>query len=148
MEPLPKNRSLLVVHALAAGNYSLGSPSFAKPALGQAHRLATPDFTLGALDFGYDAPTLKQTHNLEPRRQRTGRPPGIPTQAMRNALIGQMADWLRDEQAKRPCHRLRPNDPTVRAYAEGLAKGAGVPVSYHILIEQVVRPALKRMRGS
>jgi hypothetical protein len=143
LEPLPRNRSLLAVHRLAANTYSLGSPDFATPGLTQTHALKAGDYVTEPPDF--DQRALSQVHRLEPQRRRTGRRRAIPTEAMRLALIGQMTDWLRDQQAK-TCRRLGPKHQAVRAYAEGLAKGAGVDVSYHVLTEQVVRPALKRIR--
>jgi hypothetical protein len=144
MEPIPRNRSLLVVHALGAADYLLGSPDFAAPALAQTHGLAAADFTVGPLDFGYD-PALAQNHRLEPRRQRTGRPPNIPTEAIRQTLIGQMTEWLRDEQSK-TCRRLVADDSKVMNYARGLAERVGIRASDHEIKQQVVRPALRRLR--
>ncbi len=137
MDDIPRHHALIVVHQLAAPDFTLGSPDFATPALAQTHALAAADYSLQPLDFGYSEPS--QTHRLEPRRQRTGRPPAIPTDAVREGLIGQMEDWLRREQAK-TCRRLGPKHPAVRAYAEGLAQGAGVDVSYHVLTKQVLGP--------
>jgi hypothetical protein len=145
MEPLPKNRSLLVVHALAAPSYSLGSPDFARPALAQTHVLAAPDFTLGSPDFGY-SDGLRQTHRLEPRRRRTGRPPRIPTEAVREMLIREMEAWLRAEQVQ-TSHLPRPSERKVEARMMWLAGQAGVSASYHVLVEQVIRPALKKIRS-
>jgi hypothetical protein len=143
LEPLPRNRSLLVVHALQAADYSLGSPDFATPALTQTHVLRADAYTLQPPDF--DQRALSQNHRLEPQRRRTGRRPAIPTEAVRDMLIGQMAEWLREKQAKTR-RRLGPGDREVEAHAHWLAGRAGVSASYDILKKQVVRPAFKIIR--
>src|SRR5262245_22941319 len=139
MEPTRKKRARTV--RLRVDDYSLGSPDFAKPALTQTHGLAAADFTTGALDFGYSEPS--QNHRLEQRRQRTGRPPAIPTDAVRDMLIGQMTEWLREERAKAR-RRLRPGDRKVEVRMMWLAGQANVDASYFILKREVVRPAFQK----
>jgi hypothetical protein len=144
MEPIPRHRALIVVHQLAAADYLMsGSLDIATPALARNHVLAAADYILEPSDFGYDEPT--QNHRLEPRRQRTGRPPNIPTEAIRQTLIGQMTEWLRDEQSK-TCRRLVADDSRVMDYARGLAERTPIRASDHEIKQQIVRPALRRLR--
>jgi hypothetical protein len=145
MEPLPKSRSLLVVHALQAADYTLATPDFAKPALAQTHVLTTSDFTLQPPDIRRSAASPE--HRLELRYQRTGRPPAIPTDAMRRVLIAQTVDWLQAER-KKTRRRLVAKDPKIQEYVRGLAKRAGVHASDHELKQQITRPALRHVRGS
>jgi hypothetical protein len=61
--------------ALTAPNYSLGSPEFATPALGQDHRLHTYNWTLGA-DRPGDSPAERATRNyLRHLMMSAARPP-------------------------------------------------------------------------
>jgi len=140
MAPLPRNRSFLVVHALAAPNYSLAAPDFAKPALAQTHVLKADTYVVQSPDFGFGEPG--QNHQLEPRRRRTGRPPAMTT-AVKRMLIAELESWLLAEQAKR-FRRLRPAD--IVRHAQSLAKAAGVHSSDFNLKRDVIRPALRNIR--
>ncbi len=78
MEPLPKNRSLLVVHALVAGDFTLGSPTFETPALKRVHSLATYEpfeHRLEANDFILSPLTIGRPPPTSPPVERWRRPP-------------------------------------------------------------------------
>jgi hypothetical protein len=118
MGPLPKNRSLLVVHELAAKEYLLGSPEFARPV---AHR--------GRIIWGDGEPG---------RRQK------IPEPA-KSQLIAALKHWLEPKQAN-AARRILQKDSAVIEHVRHLAENAGVRASDTILLRQIIRPAFPKRK--
>lgn len=124
---------------LAAADYSLGAPDFARPALTQPqrHSLKAADFSVQALDF--DALTLTHKHSIPVG----GRPRLIPD-TTKPVLIAAMENWLRTERlaSSRPVFQ---KDTRAMNYARELVTKAGLVVSDTVLRRQIIKPAFRNV---
>jgi hypothetical protein len=145
MEPIPRNCSLIVVHALAAADYSLGSPTFETPALKQVHCLPQYgpfEHRLKANDFILQSPTF----GTRPEQPPTAAPASPPVERWRRP-----PPQRRIKAAARAAARtFQPADPPIfPEWKTALEEKLAGPVTREIARDALRRfaPQLLRKRG-
>jgi len=131
-------------HQLAAADYSLGSPDFATPALGQRHALTAMTYSLGPLDFAasYVAPYVPGVWRIV-WCGNEGRPPAISPDKV-PGLIAVTRAYLTKRQIT-SLRRISDADrDALYEFARARAKDAGVQATDRILREQIIGPALSK----
>jgi hypothetical protein len=130
-----------MVHELAVGNYSLGSPDFAKPGLVQEHKLSAESYLLEPPAF--DVPVAEEGFWRRVLRK-LGRRPKIPDDR-RPDMIANTAAWVRAKQAA-TCRTIFRDDPAVMDYVRGLADAVDVKVSNYTLRRQIIAAAFEILK--
>jgi len=160
--------SKLVVHDLAAADYSLGSPDFSAPAVHEVTPLTAVSYTLEPLDFR--TPALGQAHaltavsyTLEPLAFNVlawkygyriswvwagsdvdlgGRPLEISEDAEAR-MIAAVRGWLAERGITDLKHVSLAHRAALKRYVRGLADDEGVQVADSTLHKRIIKPAAR-----
>jgi len=132
--------SKLVVHELAAADYTLGALDFDTPTL------STPITPLSVQGYVlispvFDAPTVLRGRIIWGN---VGRSSKIPND-LKLKWIAAVEQFVIEKQAT-TCITIFQTTPAVLNFARGLADAAGITVSDTVLIRQVIRPAFKNIK--